>query len=140
MRRGRADEGVARFLDAVCLEPRWEDGTEEYRAMTLTNAKTITEQVRESRPRLAAQGLQKISRPVLLMIGARSISPFPETPDRLQELVPHAERAAVPDASRMINVDNKADFLTIPEGFLIDRLSIMAVEVSGEGAAVLAGP
>jgi len=94
VRDGETAKGVAHFLDTVCVEPKWEDGSEDYRAMTLDNAITITQQVLETRPTLIASDLGKVTCPVLLMIGERSISPFPETLDRLQEIIPHAQRIA----------------------------------------------
>ena len=86
--------------------------------MTLANAHTITEQVREIRPTLRASDLAAITCPVLLMIGARSISPFPETLDRLQQLIPHSQRITLPNASHMMNIDNRPTFLNALEGFL----------------------
>jgi len=118
VRQGKHAEGVAHFLDTVCFEPKWEDGAEAYKAMTLDNAITITEQVTESRPGMAAADLAKLSCPTLLMIGARSISPFPETLDRIKALVPHAEHATIPDASHRINIDNPAGFLDALDAFL----------------------
>ena len=118
VRQGQAAEGVAHFLDTVCFEPKWEDGSADYKAMTLDNAHTITEQVREIRPTLRASDLSAITCPVLLMIGERSISPFPETLDRLQQLMPHAQRVTIPDASHMMNIDNPPAFLDALEEFL----------------------
>ncbi len=102
--------GVAHFLDTVCFEPKWEDGTEEYKMMTLSNAITITEQVRETRPTLEAAALASLQCPTLLMIGGRSISPFPETLARLNELIQASQIATVPDASHMVNQDNPQAF------------------------------
>lgn len=118
VREGDTCKGVAHFLDTVCTEPKWEDGSEEYRAMTLSNALTTTKQVMEVRPTLAASDLERVSCPVLLMQGERSISPFPETLDRLQEIIPRAQRFIVPGASHMINVDNYAVFIKELEKFL----------------------
>ena len=118
VRQGQAEAGVSYFLDTVCFEPKWEDGSEDYKAMTLTNALTITEQVKEIRPTLLADDLSRVSVPTLLMIGARSVSPFPETIARIKELVLHAHYASVPDASHLINVDNEAAFRETLAGFL----------------------
>lgn len=118
VRQGKHADGVAHFLDTVCFEPKWEDGADAYRAMTLDNAITITEQVTEMRPELAAADLKRLTCPTLLMIGARSISPFPETLDRIKELVPHAGYATIPDASHMINIDNPAGFRDALDAFL----------------------
>ena len=118
VRQGKAVEGVAHFLDTVCFEPKWADGSADYQAMTLNNAHTITEQVREIRPTLRASDLAAITCPVLLMIGARSISPFPETLDRLQQLIPHSQRITLPNASHMMNIDNHPAFLNALDTFL----------------------
>lgn len=118
VRDGEHAEGVAHFLDTVCFEPAWKDGAEAYKAMTLDNARTITEQVREIRPTLLAKDLAAITCPMLLMIGGRSKSPFPETMARLQDLVPHADYVTVPAASHMINIDNPTGFLDALDAFL----------------------
>ncbi len=118
VRQGQAKAGIAHFLDTVCFEPKWEDGSEDYKAMTLTNARTITEQVKEIRPTLLAKDLSRVCVPTLLMIGARSVSPFPETLARIKELIPHAHHVSVPNASHLINVDNESAFLETLADFL----------------------
>lgn len=120
VRQGKAAEGVAHFLDTVCFAPKWEDGTDDYKVMTLSNARTITEQVKEIRPTLSAAALSQVECPVLLMIGARSISPFPETLDRIHHLIPHSKYSVVDDASHMINIDNAVDFLVTLDSFLTE--------------------
>ena len=122
VRQGKAAEGVAHFLDTVCFEPKWQDGSTDYQAMTLDNAHTITEQVREIRPTLRARELSAIACPVLLMIGARSISPFPETLNRLQQLIPHGKRATIANASHMMNIDNGSKFV-YELGIFLNKLS-----------------
>jgi len=118
VRQGKAASGVAQFLDVVCGTPKWEDGTEDYKSMTLSNAHTISEQVRETRPPLNADLISRIPCPVLLMIGARSVSPFPETVNRLRELIPQARYVSIEHASHMINMDNRAAFQTALARFL----------------------
>ena len=118
VREGQTAEGVAHFLDTVCSEPKWADGSADYQAMTLDNAHTITEQVLEIRPTLCASDLSAITCPVLLMIGEHSISPFPENLDRLQQLIPQAQRITLPKASHMMNIDNHSAFQDALEEFL----------------------
>jgi len=118
VRQGKAAEGVAHFLDTVCFEPKWEDGSDDYKAMTLSNARTITEQVTEIRPTLTAEALSKVTCPTLLMIGARSVSPFPETLDRIGELISHADHVSIEGASHMVNIDNARAFLSAMDTFL----------------------
>ena len=105
-------------MDTVCVEPRWIDGPEVYRQATVENAFTITEQVKEIRPTVSATGLAAIACPTLLMIGARSGSPFTETLDRLEDLIPDTQRVSVPDASHLVNQDNPAGFIDALRVFL----------------------
>ena len=118
VRNGNVEEGVAYFMDTVCVEPRWIDGPEVYRQATVENAFTITEQVKEIRPTISAAGLAAIAFPTLLMIGARSGSPFTETLDRLEDLIPDTQRVSVPDASHLVNQDNPAGFIDALRVFL----------------------
>ena len=112
--------GVAHFIDTLGPGTRWQDTPEAYKAMTLSNAITITEQVKEIRPALQAQALASLTCPTLLMVGARSVSPFPETIARLKQLIPDAYVAAIPNASHMVNQDNPADFQAALRNFLGD--------------------
>ncbi len=118
VRRGNLEDGVAYFMDTVCFEPRWIDGPEIYRQATVENGFTITEQVKEIRPTVSAAGLAAIACPTLLMIGARSGSPFTETLDRIEELIPDTKRVSVPDASHLVNQDNPSGFMDALSGFL----------------------
>ncbi len=117
--QGKAAQGVAHFLDTVCFEPRWQDGSKDYQDMTLSNAHTLVEQVREIRPTLPAENLAKLTCATHLMIGERSISPFPETLDRLEALIPNTRRTVIPNASHMMNVDNQGAFLAAMDAFLL---------------------
>ena len=119
VRQGHAEEGVAYFMDTVCFDPRWKDGPEIYRQATVENAFTITEQVKEIRPTISAEGLSAIPCPTLLMMGARSGSPFTETLNRLEELVPDARRIVVAGASHLVNQDNPAGFTEALVEFLV---------------------
>lgn len=118
VQNGDIAQGVAQFLDTVCGTPKWQDGDAFYQSMTLDNAQTITEQVLDTRATLPAQDVAHIPCPVLLMIGARSISPFPETIERLAALLPQATLVRIPNASHMVNMDNPADFLAALDTFL----------------------
>ncbi len=110
--------GVAHFLDTLGPGTRWRNSAEAYKSMTLSNAMTITEQVREIRPTLRAEALASLICPTLLMIGAKSVSPFPETIARFEQLIPQARVATIPNASHMINQDNPSDFQAALRNFL----------------------
>lgn len=116
--KGDVAKGVAHFMDAVCAGREWLEGSEEYRSMTLSNATTITEQVKEARACITVSELARIRVPVLLMLGELSHSPFPETFERLFDVIPKAERVVIPDASHLVNVDNYVDFCKMLDRFL----------------------
>ena len=52
------------------------------------------------------------------MLGALSISPFPETLARIKALIPQAEFVTLPEASHMMNIEDKAGFLAALDRFL----------------------
>ncbi|MEM7256751.1 MAG: alpha/beta hydrolase [Pseudomonadota bacterium] len=119
--QGNAANGVACFMDTVCGKPKWIDGSYEYQAMTLSNANTIVEQVRETRATLLASELSTIACPVLLMLGSQTQSPFPETLDQLEMLIPHAQRATIANASHLVNIDNHEACTKALEPFLLNH-------------------
>jgi len=104
--RGETEKGVALFLDAVCLKPKWQAGSADYKAMTLSNAATLIEQIKEIRPELQSELLKKIPCPTLLMMGEHALSPFPELVDSLAELIPESQKLVIDNASHMMNLDN----------------------------------
>ncbi len=117
---GDLEGGVAHFLDTLGPKRRWRDSAEAFKSMTLSNAVTITEQTREIRPTLRADALAALSCPTLLMIGAKSVSPFPETIAQFEQLIPRTRVATVTDASHMVNQDNPAGFQAVLRDFLVN--------------------
>ncbi len=118
IKQGNTEAGVAQFLNAVCEAPKWADWEEASKAMTLSNAITITEQITETRSPLSAKALSNLTCPTLLMLSAKALSPFPETIDRIHELRPTAQKTTVPNTTHMINIDNFEGFVSTLEDFL----------------------
>ena len=89
---GNVAEGVAHFMDTICFDPCWKDCPKDYRQMTLDNAITVTEQIKEIRPTITEADLRNCICPTLLLGGANTTTPFPDTLDRIEELIPRAQR------------------------------------------------
>lgn len=119
---GDIEAGVSHFMNCVCAGRSWADGAEAYQLMTLQNATTLAEQVKEVRPVITAAELSRISAPVMLMQGEISHSPFPETIASLSDKIPNSKVVVVPQASHLVNVDNHSIFCHELEGFLNDQL------------------
>lgn len=115
---GDTSGGVAHFLDNVCAARKWKDSSAEFQSMTLNNAITLTQQMQEIRPVMTAAELTQVDLPVLLVLGELSHSPFPETLNRLHELLPTADKALIPKASHMVNMDNFNAFAEALSDFL----------------------
>lgn len=119
VRAGNIADGVAHFLDTICGPETWENRCDTVKSMTLANAWTIVEQVREHHPPLPASRLAALDCPVLLMLGARSGHPFVGTVKRLRELIPHADQRTIDGSSHLLNVDNPEDTMAAMEEFLL---------------------
>lgn len=61
-------------------------------------------------PRLSADAVRSLDRPVLLLTGQRSPRVFAHLARHLGELLPHAQRAEIPDASHNVHEDAPAAF------------------------------
>lgn len=107
---GQTSLGVALFMDTVCGTPEWADCDEDYQSMTLDNAHTLSEQIKESRRPFAAEELASITCPTLLVGGARTPSPFPEVLDELEALISHSERITFNEASHLVNMECRDGF------------------------------
>jgi pimeloyl-ACP methyl ester carboxylesterase len=69
-------------------------------------------------PPLADAEVQGVNIPVLLVTGDRSPAVFSHLTDRLEELLPIAERTEIPDASHIMFEENASSFNEAILGFI----------------------
>lgn len=103
---GKVEEGMALFLDSVAGVPVWQRLNSRRRAMVLDNAMTLVGQVRDATPAPAAEDVQALSLPVLLLNGERSSNDYHAATRWLAGLLPHARQAVIPKAGHGMNAEN----------------------------------
>jgi len=121
LRQGRAEEALELFIDTVSGAGTWNRTVPSIRRMMRDNANTLIGQAAESYARVTPDNALRLSRPLLLVGGARSPQPYPAVLDALQELLPGARRATIPAASHAMNLWNAPAFNRALESFLAER-------------------
>ena len=91
---------------------------EERRAQVLANQTVEELRSPEALSSIDTETVAAIRCPVLLLGGDRSPPLFARLLDYLQELLPEAERATIPDASHIVHEDNPDAFHRAVESFL----------------------
>lgn len=69
-------------------------------------------------PPLDDDQVRSVQAPTLLLSGQASLGLYARLLDRLQELLPHVERAEIPDASHIMHEDNPAVYNATVLSFL----------------------
>ncbi|MFU1982394.1 alpha/beta fold hydrolase [Bordetella hinzii] len=105
---GQADAGLALFIDTVTGPDTWRRMVPWFKDMVRDNAATLLGQARE--PAAPLGDLASLSMPVLLVGGALSPAPYPATLDRLQALLPQAQRVKIAGSSHGMNLGNPRAF------------------------------
>ena len=116
--RGDLEEAMERMGTAIL-------GAEAYGALSSERRDQIRDNLipeeltsEEAMPRLDPSAVGSIRCPALLLEGDRSPAVFSHLLDRLEELLPHSRRAAIPGASHIVHEDNPAAFQREVEAFL----------------------
>ncbi|AHV94482.1 alpha/beta fold hydrolase [Bordetella holmesii] len=105
---GDPDAGLALFIDTVTGPDTWRRMVPWFKDMVRDNAKTVLGQARE--PTVPVGDVAALSMPVLLIGGALSPPPYPAMLDRLQTLLPQAQRIAIAGSSHGMNLGNPRAF------------------------------
>jgi pimeloyl-ACP methyl ester carboxylesterase len=106
-RRGDMEAGIRLFGDAVFGAGGYERLAAPRKAQVRDNLSNVKAELLGSGfVPLDARKLQDVSVPALLLTGEKSIPLFHRLTDRLQELLPRAERFEIPGASHMMHEDN----------------------------------
>lgn len=107
---GEADAGLALFIDTVTGPDTWRRMVPWFKEMVRDNAATLIGQAREPACPLEMAAIADLPMPVLLVGGALSPPPYPETLDKLQALLPLAEQLRIAGSSHGMNLGNPRAF------------------------------
>ncbi len=120
LREGRAEAGLELFIDTVSGAGTWARTVPSIKRMMRDNANTLIGQAAESYARVTADDVLRLTRPLLLVGGARSPQPYPAVLDALHRLLPYAHRVTIPAASHAMNLWNAPAFNQALESFLAE--------------------
>jgi len=124
-RRGDTDAAIEAFGRGVLGDHAYDQLSDERRQQVRANVKTDRAQLMGAGfPPLSDDDVRRVQAPTLLVHGERSPALFPCLLDRLEELLPHAERYEVPNASHIMYEDN-------PEAVSLALLSFLGRSASG---------
>lgn len=118
-RRGEMEAGLRIFGDAVFGHGGFDRMHETRKAQVRDNLSNVKAELLGSGfPPLDPDRVRAIEAPTLLMTGGHSVSLFHYLVDRLQELLPDAERTEIQGASHMMHEDNELAYNRAVESFL----------------------
>lgn len=119
LRSGDTDAGVRTFGQAVFGKDGFERMPELQKEQVRANVSNIKAELLGSGVApLDDAALRSLRTPVLLVRGQQSIALFQRLAERLEELLPRCERAAIPGARHAMQVDNPAAFNAAVLSFL----------------------
>lgn len=117
---GDIDGGLKLFLEAIDGPRGWDRTSAAFKQMARDNAFTLLGQIREHRAPITQRDIAAIRAPTLLIGGARTPPPFPDTLDVLEAALADVRRVTVPKARHAMNVENPAAFNAAVLSFLLD--------------------
>jgi pimeloyl-ACP methyl ester carboxylesterase len=111
-RDGDMTTGIRTFGDAVFGPGGYERLPEPRKSQVNDNLSNVKAELLGSGfVPLEAKALQRINVPALLVTGEKSIGLFHRVTERLDELLPRAERVEIPGASHMMHEDNAPGYV-----------------------------
>jgi pimeloyl-ACP methyl ester carboxylesterase len=111
-RDGDMAAGIRTFADAVFGPGGYERLPEPRKSQVNDNLSNVKAELLGSGfAPLEAKALQRINVPALLVTGEKSIGLFHRVTERLDELLPRAERVEIPGASHMMHEDNAPGYV-----------------------------
>jgi pimeloyl-ACP methyl ester carboxylesterase len=124
LKRGKIDEGVRIFAEAVLGRARYEALPDAFKEQLRANAKTHPAQLLgKGFPPLSADDVRRIHVPTLLVTGEDSPAFLKRLADRLAELLPNLERVEIPDASHVMHAQNAVALNRALRAFLAKHAS-----------------
>lgn len=118
IRDGKAEDGLALFIDAVTGPDTWRRMVPWFKEMVRDNAATLIGQAAEIVPMPDGLALRALPPPVLLVGGALSPAPFPGVLDWLESVLPDPKRVSIAYASHGMSLSNTKAFNAAVEAFL----------------------
>jgi pimeloyl-ACP methyl ester carboxylesterase len=107
---GRIEPALEQFIDTVNGADTWRKMVGWFKDMVRDNAMTLRSQIREANLPVAVADAARIRCPLLLLGGTQSPAKYGTRQDRLQELVPHAQRVRIALAAHGMNLANPRAF------------------------------
>ena len=118
-RRRDTEAGLRTFGDAVFGRGGYDRFPDSQKAQVQANLANIQAELLGSGfAPLAADQLRALEAPALLITGDRSIGLFRHLAEELQELMPHAEKIAIPGASHLMHMYNAPAYNSAVLSFL----------------------
>jgi pimeloyl-ACP methyl ester carboxylesterase len=118
-RRGDDEVAMQTFGCGLLGKETYERLPEERKQQALENVRAVRAQVLGAGfPPLSEDDVRGVQAPTLLMTGERSPRYLPRLTDRLQQLLPNAERVEISAASHLMNEENPAAVNDAILGFL----------------------
>jgi pimeloyl-ACP methyl ester carboxylesterase len=106
-RRGDDEAAMQAYAIGLLGKDTWEQLPQERKQQAFENARSLRAQVLGvGFPPLNDDDVRGVAAPTLLMTGARSPAYLPRLTDRLQQLLPNAERVEIAAASHLMNEEN----------------------------------
>jgi pimeloyl-ACP methyl ester carboxylesterase len=108
-RRGDDEAAMQAYAIGLLGKDTWERLPQERKQQAFDNVHSLRAQVLGAGfPPLSDGDVRGVAAPTLLMTGARSPAYLPRLTDRLQQLLPNAERVEIAAASHLMNEQNPA--------------------------------
>ena len=108
-RRGDDEAALQAYALGLLGKDTWERIPQERKQQAFENVPSLRAQVLGAGfPPLSDDDVRRVQAPTLLMTGARSPAYLPRLTDRLQQLLPNAERVEIAAASHLMNEENPA--------------------------------
>lgn len=107
---GQRDAALEGFIDTVNGQDTWRRMVPWFKDMSRDNAMTLLSQIGEANTPVTVQDAMALSCPLLLVGGANSPVKYGTRQDRLQQLVPGAQRVRIAMAAHGMNLANPRAF------------------------------
>jgi len=118
-KRGDMESGIRTFGEAVFGQGGYDRLSDDRKEQVYDNLSNVKAEILGSGfAPLDPNRVRTIMTPVLLITGDHSVSLFHYIIDRLQELLPHAERAEIEGASHLMHEDNAPAYNRLVLSFL----------------------
>ena len=110
LQNGDTEGALVQFIDTVNGDETWRKMVGWFKDMVRDNAATLLSQIREANLPMEPRAIAALSCPVLLVGGAHSPAKYGTRQDRLQQLLPQAQRTRIALAAHGMNLANPRAF------------------------------